>query len=381
MHSYTEIPLSELPPYAANFRVALQAVCESPAFKTSPKSCEFLRHVVHHALSGDTDELKERLIGMRLLGREATYDTGSDAGVRVRANDVRKRLAAFNTAQAESSGFTFDLPSGSYVPRFFTKATLSVDVCAEDETTKNKSAQYEVQVPLTLQHLAAPTVIALFLCIVCLRWQIAREHPFTTFWQSVFQGHSVSLYLPSEGSSHGGQLVAMNEIQTTAPLLNLAGQFHSELDLTGKVVPREGETVISIGPTDKSEPDAKTLQTLTADALLPDRRRFAIIDTAGGRRIFDRTTSKIYSVPGGAAALLTISNGSTRTIRIDGTDEGSINSLVKLLCERDTFPEGLADSLSDAVTTQAIFPMEPRSQPILFLDAPRSTQPNIGAAQ
>jgi hypothetical protein len=381
MHSYTEIPLSELPPYATNFQETLQAVCESPAFKTSPKSCEFLRHVVHHALSGDTDELKERLIGMRLLGREATYDTGSDAGVRVRANDVRKRLAAFNTVQAESSRFTFDLPSGSYVPRFFKKAALSLDVCDEDETTKNKSAQYEVQVPLTLQHLAAPTVIALFLCIVCLRWQIDREHPFTAFWQSVFQGHSVSLYLPSAGSSYGGQLVAMNEIQTTAPLLNLAGQFHSELDLSGKATPGQGETVISIGPIDTSKPDAKTLQTLTADALLPDRRRFAIIDTADGRRIFDRTTSKIYSVPGGAAALLTISNGQTRTIRIDGTDEGSINSLVKLLCERDTFPEGLADSLSDAVTTQAIFPMDPHSQPILFLDAPRSPQPNIGAAQ
>jgi hypothetical protein len=381
MHSYTEIPLSELPPYATNFQETLQAVCESPAFKTSPKSCEFLRHVVHHALSGDTDELKERLIGMRLLGREATYDTGSDAGVRVRANDVRKRLTVYNTMQAESNQLTFDLPSGSYVPRFFKRATLSLTIGAEDEIARGRSAQHEVQVPLTLQQLAVPTVIALFLCIVCLRWQMAREHPFTTFWQSVFQGHSVSLYLPPVGSSHSGQLVAMNEIQTTAPLLNLAGQFHSELDLSGKATPGQGETVISIGPIDTSKPDAKTLQILPPDALPSGKGRFVVIDTADGRRIFDRTTSKIYSVPGGAAALLTISSSPTRTIRIDGTDEGSINSLVKLLCERDTFPEGLADSLSDAVTTQAIFPMDPRSQPILFLDAPRSTQPNIGAAQ
>src|SRR3984957_11528297 len=96
MKSYTQIPLSELTQYTTDFREALQAVCESPAFKSSPKSCEFLRYIVHHALSGDTDELKERLIGMSLLGREASYDTGSDAGVRVRANDVRKRLAAYN---------------------------------------------------------------------------------------------------------------------------------------------------------------------------------------------------------------------------------------------------------------------------------------------
>jgi hypothetical protein len=67
MKGYTEIPLAELSQYAPNFRQALEVVCESPAFRTSPKSCEFLRHIVHRALSGDTDELKERLIGMSLL--------------------------------------------------------------------------------------------------------------------------------------------------------------------------------------------------------------------------------------------------------------------------------------------------------------------------
>src|SRR5271156_2619148 len=133
MQSYTEIPLSELTQYATNFREALQAVCESPAFRTSPKSCEFLRHIVHRALSGDADELKERLIGMSLLGREATYDTGSDAGVRVRANDVRKRLTAYNAAKIRVGSFAFDLPSGSYVPRFYRATTLFLQIEAGAE--------------------------------------------------------------------------------------------------------------------------------------------------------------------------------------------------------------------------------------------------------
>lgn len=378
MHSYTEILLSELPHYATNVRETLQTVCESPAFKTSPKSCEFLRHIVQRALSGDTDELKERLIGMNLLGREATYDTGSDAGVRVRANDVRKRLTAYNTAQTESSRFTFDLPSGSYLPRFFKKATLSLDVRAEDESTRGRPEQYEVQVPLTLQQLVAPTVIALFLCIVCLRWQVAREHPFTTFWQSVFQGHSVRLYLPPEENSNGRQLVAMDEIQASAPLLNLAGQFQSKLNLTGEPTARDGETVISIGPTAESKADIKTSQSPMDDETQAGGPRLTIIDTADGRRIFDRTTSKIYPVSGDSAALLTISNGPIRSIRIDGTDEGSIDSLVKVLCERDTFPEALADGLTDTATTQVVFPMDPHSRPVLFRDEPPSIQTNIG---
>jgi hypothetical protein len=377
MHSYTEIPLSELSPYATNFRETLQAVCESPAFKTSPKSCEFLRHIVSRALSGDTDELKERLIGMSLLGREATYDTGSDAGVRVRANDVRKRLGAYNKVQIENR-FTLDLPSGSYVPRFLTRAALSTPIDTDNEVGQGRSDLYEVQVPLTLQQLAAPTFIALFLCIVCLRWQIAREHPFTTFWQSVFQGHSVRLYLPPAENNDGRELVAINEIQATTPLLNLAGQFHGELDLTGEAAARGEETIISIGPMAEGPADTKSSQASMDSAAPSDSKRFTIVNTANGRRVFDRIASKIYPVPGGSAALLTISARPVRTIRIDGTDESSIDSLVKLLCERDTFPEGLADGLSDSLTTQAIFPMGSSSQPILFRDAPPRTQTPIG---
>jgi hypothetical protein len=374
MQSYTEIPLSELTQYATNFREALQAVCESPAFRTSPKSCEFLRHIVHRALSGDADELKERLIGMSLLGREATYDTGSDAGVRVRANDVRKRLAVYNKANIGVNRFTFDLPSGSYVPRFFREATLSLTVQAE--TIGIQAEPYEVDIPLTLQRLSAPTFAALFLCVICLRWQIAQEHPFTAFWQSVFQGHNVSLYLHPIQNDGRHQLIAMQEIQTTVPLLNLAGQFHSQLNLTEEPAATAGEFLISIGPTSESRNEIKSSQRTSLDA-----SRLEVVDTVNGRRIFDRTALKPYPTPGDSAALLTISNGPDRSIRIDGTDDASVSSLIRLLCERDTFPEGLADSLADGTITQIVFPMAPHSQPAIFRDSAAAAQTNTGKMQ
>jgi hypothetical protein len=372
MKGYTEIPLAELSQYAPNFQQALEAVCESPAFRTSPKSCEFLRHIVHRALNGDTDELKERLIGMSLLGREATYDTGSDAGVRVRANDVRKRLTAYNTTKIRADSFAFDLPSGSYVPRFYRLAALSVETEASEHTER-----YETEVPLSLQRLAAPTVIALFLCVICIRWQIAQEHPFTTFWQHIFLGHDVRLYLPPAENSGSSQLVAMQEIQATAPLLNLAGQFHSQLNLTGDTALSEGEILISIGAPSQN----KSSRTTTDDLSPPDASRLTVIDTVNGRRIFDRTASKIYPARGGSAALLTISNSPIRSIHIDGTDDASINSLVRLLCERDSFPEGLADGLADGTTSQMVFPMAPGSQPIIFREAPSTASANIGKTQ
>ena len=374
MQSYTEIPLSELTQYATNFREALQAVCESPAFRTSPKSCEFLRHIVHRALSGDADELKERLIGMSLLGREATYDTGSDAGVRVRANDVRKRLAVYNKANIGVNRFTFDLPSGSYVPRFFREATLSLTVQAE--TIGIQAEPYEVDIPLTLQRLSAPTFAALFLCVICLRWQIAQEHPFTAFWQSVFQGHNVSLYLHPIQNDGRHQLIAMQEIQTTVPLLNLSGQFHSQLNLTEEPAATAGEFLISIGPTSESRNEIKSSQRTSLDA-----SRLEVVDTVNGRRIFDRTALKPYPTPGDSAALLTISNGPDRSIRIDGTDDASVSSLIRLLCERDTFPEGLADSLADGTITQIVFPMAPHSQPAIFRDSAAAAQTNTGKMQ
>ena len=105
--------------YAFALKAAVEASCQSQPFRTSAKSCQFLRHIVRLTLEGNVDELKERLIGIALLGREASYDTGSDAGVRVRANDVRKRLAAYYAASSGDRNLRLDIPAGSYVPRFF----------------------------------------------------------------------------------------------------------------------------------------------------------------------------------------------------------------------------------------------------------------------
>ena len=98
-----EIQLGELSRFASELKAAVEVICKSPPFRTSAKSCQFLRHIVQHTLEGNVDELKERLIGIVLLGRETTYDTGSDAGVRVRANDVRKRLAAIEAEESRAS--------------------------------------------------------------------------------------------------------------------------------------------------------------------------------------------------------------------------------------------------------------------------------------
>lgn len=97
----------------------LKEILASRAFAGSKRNQEFLSLLVSHTLEGDFDSLRERMIGAELFGRPVSYDTGNDSVVRVRASEVRKKLAAY---YAESGSraipVRIELPSGSYLPRF-----------------------------------------------------------------------------------------------------------------------------------------------------------------------------------------------------------------------------------------------------------------------
>lgn len=97
-------------------REHLRELLESPAFKGSRRSQQFLQHIVEKALTGHGDELKERSLGMALFGRTPSYDTGDNAIVRVTASDVRKRLHHFYSET--DSAIRVELLAGSYTPEF-----------------------------------------------------------------------------------------------------------------------------------------------------------------------------------------------------------------------------------------------------------------------
>lgn len=367
-----ELQQAEFAHYAHELHDAVEAICASPQFCASPKSCEFLRHIVQYALRGNFDELKERLIGIALLGRVANYDTGSDAGVRVRANDVRKRLNAYYAAHTDTA-FKLELPAGTYVPRFLhsepPQEILAVAIApAIIEPVPTMPVQVEpVRVeasdlpPLSLYALAVPTLIALFLCTVCIRWQLAQEHPFSTFWQSALQNHHALLYLPASESSDGRDLIARERLEAVAPLLDLAGEFHSRFILTRVDSPpaSSADTLVTIG-------DARGGDTSDTN-LAP--YRLTLEDTPAGRRIVDHAHQIPQMQLDGRAALLTVLNGAHRTIQIDGTDDAAISSLVRQLCERDAFPEVLGASFETASVTQFVFPTVPGAHWVVLHEA------------
>jgi len=95
----------------------LERVLASKAFAGSRRSQDFLRLVVEHALAGRLDNLRERMIGAEMFGRPIDYDTANDAVVRVKANEVRRRLAQYYADEGtEKDGVWICLPTGTYAP-------------------------------------------------------------------------------------------------------------------------------------------------------------------------------------------------------------------------------------------------------------------------
>ena len=103
---------------------ALDQVTRSSAFRASGRSQEFLRYIVETALDRNFESLKERVIGSALFGRAPDYDTGSDAIVRVVANETRRRLGEYYAGEGQTDKIHIGVPSGSYIP--------AIDITAED---------------------------------------------------------------------------------------------------------------------------------------------------------------------------------------------------------------------------------------------------------
>ncbi len=101
-----------------NVRDQLERVLDDPHFKGSKRYTRFLRFVVEETLSGNSDGIKERSLGIAVFDRLVDYDTNSDSIVRVAASEVRKRLAQYYDSPGRDQELRIELPPGSYTAEF-----------------------------------------------------------------------------------------------------------------------------------------------------------------------------------------------------------------------------------------------------------------------
>lgn len=95
----------------------LERILAHPLFQTSQRLSAFLRYTVENALAGRTDQLKEYVIGVEVLGRDASYSPQEDPAVRIMAGRLRGRLAEYYQGTGRSDTVLIELPRGGYVPR------------------------------------------------------------------------------------------------------------------------------------------------------------------------------------------------------------------------------------------------------------------------
>lgn len=88
--------------------------------------------MVERTLFGQGEEIRERSIGVEVFGRPADYDTHEDSIVRVKANEIRKRLAQYYQEEGSTDAIRIILPAGSYSPEFQISAPASQPAVAAD---------------------------------------------------------------------------------------------------------------------------------------------------------------------------------------------------------------------------------------------------------
>ncbi|HEY4356221.1 MAG TPA: hypothetical protein VGN16_10775 [Acidobacteriaceae bacterium] len=108
-------------PDAAGIQLVLEEVLLSPPFCHTQQCQNLLRYIVKHTLAQEEHLLRERVIGAEVFGRRPDYETGDDPVVRIRAAEVRKRLAQFYQSVTDSPSapeIQIEIPPGSYRASF-----------------------------------------------------------------------------------------------------------------------------------------------------------------------------------------------------------------------------------------------------------------------
>ncbi|HTB16204.1 MAG TPA: hypothetical protein VK752_31770 [Bryobacteraceae bacterium] len=284
----------------------LISILNGPAFRSSPRSCAFLRFITEESLDGREESLKERTIGVALLKRDPDYDTGSDAVVRVRANDVRKRLSSHYERCPAKAGFRIELPAGSYIPRFVKEPVAEATLLPNGLQNELKTRSF-VLPAMPLVQLSAPTIAALFVALIAIRIQAdmgAGADAFTRFWSGLLMDRTqilVQLDAAADGVS-----ISPAMAEAAMPISRVASSFQLPFHISAA----HGQAVGS-----------------AACVIRLSTREHPPLGAHEGR------TERVGD------ALLVYTGGGRTELWVTGETVGSLARAVQTLATRDGFPE------------------------------------------
>jgi hypothetical protein len=102
----------------ANLNEHLRRIVDSPGFVNAPRMQRFLSFIVEAAQSGETEALKESVLGREVFDRGADFDPRTDPIVRVEARRLRSRLEEYYSGPGAAEALRIEIPKGGYIPVF-----------------------------------------------------------------------------------------------------------------------------------------------------------------------------------------------------------------------------------------------------------------------
>jgi len=109
---------SSVPIPAAEVQDQVNHILASPEFRRSKRLQRFLQLAVERTLAGESDQMKEYIVGREVFDRGADYDPNVDSIVRVEAQRLRRKLREYYQTRGPTESILITFPSGSYVPAF-----------------------------------------------------------------------------------------------------------------------------------------------------------------------------------------------------------------------------------------------------------------------
>lgn len=207
-----------------------------PSFNRSKRYPSLLRFIVTHALDGDTDSLKERVLGIEVFGRRPDYDSTQDPIVRVTAAEIRKRMVRYYQDPVHRDELRLVLPSGSYVPRF---EPPSAEIDEGDIVLEANSPKHIVATTSPVSRISdiphdgrthqnwrliagiTAAVVAISIAVFIL-WP-RHKNPVDGFWGPLFgKGGSILICTADQDRDHGALLDAVDPVQPATQKVGVA---------------------------------------------------------------------------------------------------------------------------------------------------------------
>ncbi|MGB5802154.1 MAG: hypothetical protein WBG88_18795 [Mesorhizobium sp.] len=120
-------------PAAPAVRATLERLLASETFGRSERARELLRYLVERQLAGEADRLKGFAIAVDVFGKDAGFDSSTDAVVRVQAGRLRELLNQYFATEGASDPVRIAIPRGSYVPTYEANEPASTALEEEGE--------------------------------------------------------------------------------------------------------------------------------------------------------------------------------------------------------------------------------------------------------